>query len=111
MMQLKVKALKKIDIVTVSGRMDSATAPEFDNALKGLQLEGRHKIVLDFAGLDYMSSAGLRAMVAALKEAKAHNGSVLVAAANDKIRDTIALVGFQSLFPVFDDILEAVDSL
>ena len=58
-----------------------------------------------------MSSAGLRAMVAALKEAKAYNGSVLVAAANDKIRDTIALVGFQSLFPVFDDILEAVDSL
>lgn len=90
--------------------MDSATAPEFDNALKGLQLEGRHKIVLDFGALDYISSAGLRAMVAALKEAKAHSGAVYVSGANDKIRDTIAVVGFQSLFPIFDDLLEAVDA-
>lgn len=94
----------------MTGRVDSATAPEFDNALKGLQLEGRHRLVLDMAALDYISSAGLRAMVAALKEAKAHGGGVHVASANDKIRDTLAVVGFQSLFPVFDDTLEAVDA-
>lgn len=109
-MQLKVKALKKVDIVTVKGRVDSATAPEFDNALKGLQQEGRHKLVLDMSGLDYISSAGLRALVSALKAAKQHNGGVHLVGVSDKVRDTLEVVGFQSLFPDFESTLDAVDA-
>ena len=110
-MEISVKPLKQVDIVSVSGRIDSATAPEFDNALKGLLERGRKKIVLDLTALDYMSSAGLRAMLSALKAAKNGGGSLVLVNVNERVRDTLTLVGFQSLFLQFNDIVDAVDSL
>ncbi len=109
-MEISAKPLKHVDIVTVSGRIDSATAPEFDNTLKNLLEHGRRKIVLDFGGLDYISSAGLRAMLAALKAAKNSGGNVVLVKANDRIRDTLTLVGFHTLFLQFGDVVDAVDS-
>ncbi len=109
-MEISVKPLKHVDIVSVNGRIDSATAPEFDNALKGLLEHGRKKIVLDFSGLDYISSAGLRAMLSALKTAKNGGGNVVLVKTNDRIRDTLTLVGFQTLFLQFNDVVDAADS-
>lgn len=109
-MEISVKPLKHVDIVSVTGRIDSATAPEFDTALKGLLERGRRKIVLDFTALDYISSAGLRAMVAALKAAKNGGGNLVVAKSNTRIKDTLHLVGFESLFLQFDDLVDATDS-
>ena len=110
-MEISVKPLKQVDIVSVAGRIDSATAPEFDNALKGLLERGRKKIVLDFTKLDYMSSAGLRAMLSALKAAKNGGGNLVLVNVNERVRDTLILVGFQSLFLQFNDIVDAVDSI
>jgi anti-anti-sigma factor len=109
-MEISVKPLKQVDIVSVSGRIDSATAPEFDNALKGLLERGRRKIVLDFTSLDYISSAGLRAMLSALKTAKNSAGNVVLVKTNERVRDTLTLVGFQTLFLQFNDLVDAVDS-
>jgi anti-sigma B factor antagonist len=110
MMELSVKPLKHIDVISVLGRIDSVNAHEFDNALKGLQERGRHKLVLDFSGLDYISSGGLRGMVGALKVARNNGGDIVLVKPNDRIRDTLSLVGFQSLFVQYDDLLDAVDA-
>jgi anti-sigma B factor antagonist len=109
-MEISVKPLKHVDIVSVTGRIDSATAPEFDNALKGLLEHGRRKLVLDFTGLEYVSSAGLRAMLSALKAAKNGGGNLVLVKVNERIRDTLTLVGFQTLFDQFEELVEAVDS-
>lgn len=109
-MEISVKPLKQVDIVKVTGRIDSATAPEFDNALKGLLERGRRKIVIDCSELEYISSAGLRAMLAALKAAKSGGGNVVLAQPNERVRDTLALVGFQTLFLQYTDIVDAIDS-
>lgn len=109
-MEISVKPLKHVDIVTVSGRIDSATAPEFDTALKGLLDRGRRKVVLDYTELDYISSAGLRAMVAALKSARNGGGNLVIAKPKERIKDTLRTVGFESLFLQFDEIVDAVDS-
>jgi anti-sigma B factor antagonist len=109
-MEISVKPLKQVDIVSVTGRIDSSTAPEFDNALKGLIERGRKKIVLDCTSLDYVSSAGLRAMLSTLKAAKNGGGNLVLVKVNERIRDTLSLVGFQSLFMQFDDSIDAVDS-
>lgn len=109
-MEISVKPLKQVDVVKVSGRVDSSTAPEFDNALKGLVDHGRRKIVIDCGDMEYVSSAGLRAMLSALKAAKSGGGNVVLACANDRIRDTLSLVGFQTLFLQYTDLVEAVDS-
>ena len=109
-MELEVKALKKVDVVTLSGRIDSSNAGDFDNALKDLVAKNRKNIVLDMSKLDYMSSAGLRAMVAALKSARNGGGDVVIAAPNERMVDTLKLVGFQSLFTQYDNVLDAVDA-
>ena len=110
MVELSVKPLKKVDVISVVGRVDSSNVNEVDVALKGLQDRGRHKLVLNFEKLDYISSGGLRAMVAALKTARSNNGDVVIVKPNDRIRDTLSLVGFQSLFVQYDELLDAVDS-
>ncbi|HEY3288709.1 MAG TPA: STAS domain-containing protein [Anaerolineae bacterium] len=109
-MEISVKPLKQVYIVSVTGRIDSSTAPEYDNALKGLIERGRKKIVLDCTSLDYVSSAGLRAMLSTLKAAKNGGGNLVLVKVNERIRDTLSLVGFQSLFMQFDDSIDAVDS-
>jgi len=109
-MELSVKPLKQVDVVSVTGRVDSSNSGEFETALKGLLARGRHKLVLDFEQLDYISSSGLRTMVTALKGARNSGGDVVIVKANDKIRDTLSLVGFQSLFVQYDNLLDAVDA-
>ena len=59
-----------VSVMTVKGRVDSETAPELDGALSKLLNENKNKIVLDLQGVDYLSSAGLRALVKALKDAQ-----------------------------------------
>ncbi len=94
----------------LSGRIDSSNVSEFEGAIGKLQQQGRYCLVLDMEKLNYMSSAGLRAMVAALKVSKNKGGNVVIAAPTERMVDTLKLVGFQTLFPQYDDVLTAVDS-
>lgn len=110
MLELEVQSLKKVDVVKLKGRIDSANVGEFESALNALQQQGRHCLVLDMTNLNYMSSAGLRTMVSALKMSKSKGGNVAIAAPTPSMVDTLTLVGFQTLFPQYDDVLQAVDS-
>lgn len=110
MLDIEVQSLKKVDIVKLKGRIDSANVAEFEGAINALQQQGRHCLVLDMAELNYMSSAGLRVMVSALKAARNKSGNVVVAAPTTNMVDTLKLVGFHTLFPHYDDVLKAVDS-
>ena len=110
MVEIEVKSLKKVEVVKLSGRIDSSNATDFDNALKQLLSNGRRNLVLEMSKLDYMSSAGLRAIVAALKSARHGGGDVVVAEPSERMVDTLKLVGFQSLFKQYDNVLDAVDA-
>lgn len=62
--------------ITLTGRLDTTTAPQLENELKA-SLPGVESLVLDFAGLDYLSSAGLRVLLAAQKQMN-KQGSMVV---------------------------------
>ena len=68
---------KSISVMKVKGRVDSESAPEFDTALAKLLNDNRSKIVLNLQGVEFLSSAGLRAMVKALKGAQKSGGQCL----------------------------------
>jgi anti-sigma B factor antagonist len=108
-MEVTVKEFKHCDLVTVNGRVDSSTAPQFGQTLDGLIQKGVFKIVIDMSGLDYMSSAGFRALLGAQRQCKRYNrGEVLLAAVPDRIREALELAGFTELFKTFAEPLEAV---
>lgn len=109
-MQISSRDLKRVNVVTVSGRVDSAAAPDLEKALQDLLESRRHQIVMELAEVEYMSSAGLRALVSALKTAKKAGGDVVIAQPSERVREVIDLAGLTSVFTMYEDTLEAVGS-
>jgi anti-sigma B factor antagonist len=112
LMEINTKQFKHCDVVVVKGRVDSATAPQFSKALEAIVEKDVYKIVVDMSGLEYMSSAGFRALLAAQRSCKRYNrGEVVLATVPERIREALELAGFTELFRSFNDPLEAVGSL
>lgn len=109
-MDISVQNFKRVDLVNVSGRVDSSNAPELDEALKNLTNDGRTNLVLDLSSVDYMSSAGLRALVSALRDCKKRSGDVRIATPSERVAEVLKLAGLDSVFQVYDNTTEAVGS-
>jgi len=108
-METKVTSYKHCDVVKVSGRVDSATAPQFSESLQNITDQGRFKIILDFSSLDFISSAGLRVLINTQKTCKRYNrGEVVLTNLPPNIYAALDLSGFTTLFQIFDDVLTAV---
>ncbi len=111
-METSTKEFKHCHMVLVKGRVDSATAPQFSKALDAIMKKDVYKIVVDMSDLEYMSSAGFRALLAAQRSCKRYNrGEVVLAPVPNRINEALELAGFTELFKAFNDPLEAVGSL
>lgn len=91
-------------VVVPSGRMDSMTSPEFDRHLSAVIERGDVDLVVDLSQLDYISSTGLSAFLAAAKKIKARSGRIALAGLNSRIRLVFEMSGFLRLFPIFDNV-------
>ncbi len=110
-MEINSKEFKHCSLVTVNGRVDSATAPQFSQVLNKQIDKGVYKFVIDMSGLEYMSSAGFRALLAAQRSCKRYNrGEVILAAVPSRIHEALELAGFTELFKTYPEPLEAVGS-
>jgi anti-sigma B factor antagonist len=110
-METTHKEFKHCDVIAVKGRVDSSTAPKFRAALDAITEKGRFKLVVDMSGLEYMSSAGFRALLATQRNCKRFNrGEVVLSAVPTPIKEALELAGFTELFKTFDDDLAAVGS-
>lgn len=108
-MEITVQEFKHCDMISVKGRVDSATAPQLAQALEAANEGGKYKLVINMDGLEYMSSAGFRAMLAAQRNCKKYNrGEVVLACVPERIHEALELAGFNELFKTFDDTLTAV---
>jgi anti-sigma B factor antagonist len=108
-MEITTQSFKNCDLVTVTGRVDSSTAPQLAEALEGVTGQGHFKIVLDIGGLEFMSSAGFRALLTAQKVCKRYNrGEVVLAVVPQRIQEALELAGFTELFKTYDNTVEAV---
>lgn len=108
-MEVSQTKYKRCDLYKVSGRVDSFTAPQLAEALAESTNEGRHNIVLDLSGADYVSSAGLRVMIDVQKTCKhGARGELVLVGVPKRIFETLELAGFVPLFRFFDDVTAAV---
>ena len=97
-MNLKLKKEDKKTTVMIFGKVDTNTAPEFLDFLKGA-MPGVEELVLDFKELEYISSAGLRVVLFAQKTMNAQ-GSMCVINVNDDIMETFELTGFTDILTI-----------
>lgn len=108
-MEITAKQYKHCDLLSVQGKVDSYTAPDLTKAIEALNSKGSFKIVLDLSQLEYMSSAGFRALLIGQRNCKRYNrGEIILAAVPKRILDALELTGFTPLFKIFKDVTAAV---
>jgi anti-anti-sigma factor len=100
-----------IVLLGLVGRLDSGTSPQMEEKVVALLNGGAKQVVVDFARLDYISSAGLRVLLMAAKKLKASGGVIALCALKPHIREVFDIAGFTAMFPIHDSAEQAVRSL
>ena len=95
-MELKFEENEDTLFLSIKGRVDTVTAPILE---KSLQKQWTTKnLQIDFKELEYVSSAGLRVFLAALKKAKSYNGELKLFNINESVMEVFEITGFKKLF-------------
>ena len=84
--------------IALEGRLDTTTAPELEKELKD-SLSNMEALVLDFSGLDYISSAGLRVLLSAHKQMSARGG-MKVTHVNEIVNEVFEVTGFSDILDI-----------
>ena len=84
--------------IAITGRLDTTTAPQLEAEFKQ-SITGVEKLVLDFASLEYLSSAGLRVLLAAQK-AMNKQGEMIIRNVNETINEIFEVTGFIDILTV-----------
>lgn len=95
-------------VLQVEGRLDIATSPEFEKNCAAFIEQGQQKIILDFANLEYISSAGLRSILAIAKKLKSGGGGLCLCALTGLVREVFDLSGFDNFLPVYEGVAQAL---
>jgi len=85
--------------IALEGRLDTVTAPELDAELKE-DLDGVKDLVLDFTNLEYISSAGLRALLVAHKTMIGKGGTMTLTHVNEIVHEVLDVTGFVSILTI-----------
>ena len=107
-MQIEIIEKDQLVILRFHGKLDTNTSSEADTYFKKVLGEGHVKILVDFEHLDYMSSAGLRILLATAKQLQG-KGGVGMFSMNDEVREVLEMTGLADLiFKVFKNEEEAL---
>jgi anti-anti-sigma factor len=101
-MEISAKREKNAMVILVKGRMDAVTAPEFEKNLSDLISKGETAFLVNLSELEYISSAGLRSILATAKKLKEKQGKIFFAGLRGPVEEVFKISGFHSIFKVFD---------
>ena len=110
MLEIATTQLRRCDLISVKGRIDSASVVELKNALDNSIIGGgQHNIVLNLSGVTFMSSAGLRQLLDTQKKCKSlKRGDLVLSEVPKNIKDVLDLAGLTSMFKIYTSDVEAV---
>ncbi|HEY2107497.1 MAG TPA: STAS domain-containing protein [Candidatus Binataceae bacterium] len=93
------------------GRLNNETSPEFQSRLLGCVGSSGASVLVDLSAVDYVSSAGLRALMTASKQSKAMGGRLAVAGLNAVVKEIFAISRFSYVVTVFETPAQALVAL
>ena len=99
-----------VSVVVISGSVDGLTADDLLSRLQEYVAAGNLLLVANFAAVEYTSSAGLRALLATVKQARRGGGDLRLACINANVRKVLELSGFTTIMKLFDSVDAAVAS-
>ncbi len=106
-MNIETKTANDVSILILAGRLDAASAPEAELAIDKVISSGARYLALQLAGLEYISSAGLRVLLAAAKKMSKLDGGIALCALQPGVREVFEISGLLSIFPIAEDVTAA----
>ena len=100
-----------VDVLAPAGRIDTTTVAVLEGRLGPLLASPRPRVVIDFTGVDYISSAGLRILLVAARRVQGSGGGLALCGMGDSVRQVFQLAGFVPLFTIKDTREAAVSQL
>jgi anti-anti-sigma factor len=98
-------------VILPTGRLDSSTSRILEATFTA-QLEDRHvRLIVDMSGVNYISSSGLKAILAAWQKARKFDGDLVLAGMSLRVRKVFEMVGFDMLFTIVDTVGDAAAHL
>ena len=113
-MELSERKTNNATVLAPAGRIDMATADQFRDRLIPLVTtagESKGSVVLDFSEVDYISSAGLRVLMLAAKQAKAAGAGIAVASLQPLVNEIFQISRFDKVLPCHSGVTEALAAL
>lgn len=110
MMAIREHQVGSVTVLVLKGRIDALTSPKITEFIQVQIAKGNVKLVADFSGVDYTSSAGLRVLLGAMKETRAQNGDMRLAEVQPDVLKILNLSGVTNVMKKFDDVDSAVAS-
>lgn len=110
-MEITTRQEKEKNIVTVKGRIDGVTAPEFERYLFELISQGTRNFIVNLDGLEYISSAGLRSIIVIAKKLKTLEGNIYFTGIKGAVEEVFKISGFYSIFKIYDSDVVALNNI
>ena len=98
-------------IISVKGRIDAMTSPDFENYLSNLLKQEKNNLIINLGELEYISSAGLRVILSVAKTVKANQGNLLFCGLQGSAKEIFEISGFCSILQVLDTEEEALTKI
>jgi len=108
-MNVTTQEIESVTVVRVQGSLDTNTSPEAQEYFDALLEKGASKVLVDCQKVDYVSSAGLRVLLATMKRLTAAGGSLRICALNETIQEVFDISGFSTILAVFATEAEALE--
>jgi anti-sigma B factor antagonist len=108
-MEITIHDSNEVKIVRLDGELETNTSHDAEVSLSKLMDEGVKKILVDFKKLDYISSAGLRVLLATAQKLQAEDGALRVCNLNETVQEVFDISGFSTILSVFKTETEALN--
>jgi anti-sigma B factor antagonist len=107
-MEITSSKLNHAIVISIRGSIDALTADQVTNYFSKRMDEGNNQFIADLTKVDFMSSAGLRAILATLKQSRQNGGDLRLAAAQPGVEKILKMSGFTSILKTYPTVGEAV---
>ncbi len=108
-MKLDAKQIKNVSIIFIEGDLDAQSGPEVDQFLNEKMADNKN-LVADFSKVKFLSSAGLRVLLAAVKASRRQSGDLRLAATRENVKKVLTISGFTRIFKIYPDVDTAIKS-
>ncbi|MGA2918169.1 STAS domain-containing protein [Methanoregula sp.] len=107
-MEISTRTQDGSTIISIAGRIDTATAPALERVINTEIASGNHQVLLNFSGVSYISSGGLRVLLATAKKLKGAGDRFGICCLSPEVLKILKLAGFTSIFSIHSSEGEAL---